>query len=211
LRTLIAAVFELVNNLLRESWIAPLEWIIFVLQVIFILLLMFEHIACWFFGIVASVLSIFIFLHPSVYLPAEAVLYLVYVVLGIYGWYRWQTKGTVENNPIVKASHRNELLYFLFSVGLTLVIAAILITYTKSNVPWLDAVGTAFAFMATFTEAKKIKSCWWYWIFINFFSAGLYYYKNLEILSIMMLFFGVLSIAGLLQWERKYRVQQTES
>ncbi|MGB1306957.1 MAG: nicotinamide mononucleotide transporter, partial [Flavobacteriales bacterium] len=53
----------------------------------FLVLLIRQNILCWWFGIVGSLLSIFLFYHTKLY--SEAILYTYYVLMGFYGYYSW--------------------------------------------------------------------------------------------------------------------------
>ena len=50
----------------------------------YLVLLIKEKIACWFFGIAASIISIYIFYKTGLY--SEAILYSFYVIIGFYGF-----------------------------------------------------------------------------------------------------------------------------
>ena len=58
-------------------------------NLVFIVLLIREKILCWPFGIVGSLLSIYLFVDARLY--SEAVLYLFYALMGGWGWLRWRT------------------------------------------------------------------------------------------------------------------------
>ena len=56
-------------------------------NLVYVVLLIKEKIACWACGIVGSFLSIYLFIDARLY--SEAFLYLFYALLGVWGWMRW--------------------------------------------------------------------------------------------------------------------------
>jgi len=67
-----------------------LEAIDVILNLIYLVLLMKERISCWFFDITASLISIYIFYSKNLY--SESILYVYYVIVGIYGYQLWTKK-----------------------------------------------------------------------------------------------------------------------
>ena len=69
-----------------------------VFNIIYLLLAMRQNRWCWPFGIVASLLSIYLFVLSQLY--AESILYIYYVLAGIYGWYAWKGPKRQSQLPI---------------------------------------------------------------------------------------------------------------
>jgi nicotinamide mononucleotide transporter len=167
-----------------------------------------RNIWCWSFGILASLLSIFLFVEVKLY--SEAVLYLFYIIMGIYGWFEWK-KDFSENSEII-------IQKWNFSVHIKWILVCIfgifsLGYYFSSSSdavrPYADASTTIFSFLATYMETKKILSSWYFWIVINAFSVWLYAERGLFIYSAQMIIFAILSVVGLLRWMKDYRIQKT--
>ena len=58
-----------------------------ILNIIFLILVIKENIWCWLFGILGSLVSIYLFVETKLY--SESILYSYYVVMGVYGWRKW--------------------------------------------------------------------------------------------------------------------------
>ena len=69
------------------------------LSLIFLILLIKENINCWFFGILGSLVSIFLFYRIGLY--AESILYLYYVLIGLYGYQLWATRKKTIELPVI--------------------------------------------------------------------------------------------------------------
>lgn len=179
-----------------------LEIFAVVCNLLFLILLMQKSIWCWLFGIVASIVSIFIFIMTNLY--AESLLYSYYVIIGIYGWYNWnrESEKKISINEFGLFSH---FVAISFSVGFALLMAYIFNEYTDAELPYLDSFTTSFSFMASYLQARKILSSWIYWFVINLASTALYFYKDLNIYALLMLFFALMCIPGYLRWKRDFK------
>ncbi len=165
-----------------------------------------RNIWCWLFGIIGSLLSIFLFIEVKLY--SEAILYIFYVIIGVYGWFEWR-KDFADGSEI--RIRKWKLFPHIKWVLICIAGATSLGYYFSSNSeavrPYADASTTMFSFLATFMEAKKILSSWYFWIAINSFSIWLYAERGLFVYSGQMIVFAILSVVGLRRWMRDYRKQ----
>jgi nicotinamide mononucleotide transporter len=170
----------------------------------FLYFLINQRIICWVFGIVSSLLSIFLFYHSQLY--SEAILYSYYVVMGFYGFYLWNKKE--ENLELKSVLRIRELaikyhLYFLMiCLTLSMLLAYIFESYTNADKAYLDAFTTIFSFLATYLEAKKILSAWIYWIVINGVTIVLYLSKDLDVYAGLSVVYFVMSFVGYYRWKQ---------
>lgn len=173
----------------------------------YLLLVMRENIWCWLFGILSSLLSIYLFIEAQLY--SEAVLYTFYVWAGFYGWYLWHKPKATDSTPL-KISTWNWDKH-LMAIGVGLLTAFGLGTFFKENTdaqqPYIDAATTMFSFIATFMEAHKILSAWLFWIIINGVSIWLYSQRGLNIYGGLMVVYFVFSFIGWWQWKKSYENQ----
>jgi len=185
-----------------------LEDITAVFNLLFVILLIRESIWCWFFGIVGSLLAVVLFLTPDVKLYSEALLYFVYVVLGVYGWFTWSRRGLTERMPIVRWSAMSHVIAIATSCGIWYLMGQWMKNNTDASMPWADAFSTSFSLVATWLETQKVLSGWIYWIGLNSFSIWLYTQRGLKSMALLMLIFAILSIVGYVRWRKEYKIQQ---
>jgi nicotinamide mononucleotide transporter len=156
----------------------------------------------WFFGIISSALFVWIFIDSRIY--AYGLLYVYYVLIGIYGWYNW-AKGSSDKEPlkVQKASGR-----FLFGcIAATILIAIpvffILKAFTDSDMAFLDALLTAGGMVATWMLTQKILDQWLFWIVIDLLSFGVMIYKDLFPSALLFLVYTLLAIKGYFEWKKE--------
>jgi nicotinamide mononucleotide transporter len=191
---------------MTDSINTMLEWSVLGLNLVFIILLIRENIWCWLFGIIASIISVYLFLDAKLY--SETLLYSVYIILGIYAWIHWQANSVKATMPIQYKKGDYHLVVIAIGVAVWFGLGYFFKTQTDSKLPWADAFSTSFAFVATYLEAKKILHHWLYWIVINIFSIWLYRARELNIMALMMLGFAVFSIVGFIIWTKKHRTEK---
>tara|TARA_B100000767_G_scaffold261262_1_gene272724 strand:+ start:4042 stop:4605 length:564 start_codon:yes stop_codon:yes gene_type:complete len=178
-----------------------LEIIAVFLSLTFLILLIKENSYCWFFGITGSFVSIFLFYNIGLY--AEAILYIYYVIIGIYGYSLWNHKNESKELLINDISPEKHVNYIIIGVFSFLCLGYFLTTFSEANHPYLDAFTTIFSFIASYMEAKKILSGWYYWIMVNGITLGLYLNKELYLYFILTLLYFAISFYGLREWKRK--------
>lgn len=197
-----------------------LEWTSVIFGLLYLILLIYEKIWCWFFGIVGSALSIWLFYRTQLY--SESILYIYYVVIGFYGWYVWSKlkpqKLQPQNSDILDdtADHPksnfqewsllSHLLSILICSLLALGLGWVFNSYTDAKNAWLDAFTTIFSFYASFLETRKVVSAWLYWIVLNGASVYLYDLRDLDVYAFLAIVYFIASFIGFFQWRKKHRL-----
>jgi nicotinamide mononucleotide transporter len=186
------------------DFLDSIEWFSVILNLAFVLLLIKEKKIAWPFGILGSLLSVYLFIATQLY--SEAILYLYYVFMGFYGWYVW-SRAIEGILPIGRWNITKHLFAVLVAVIATGALGYFFDTKTDAAMPYADAFSTAFSFLATYMEAKKIISTWYFWIILNTFSVWLYWSRGLEVYALLMIVYAVLSVVGLLAWRKSLETQ----
>jgi nicotinamide mononucleotide transporter len=188
------------------NWQPIIEIAVTAMNVLFLLMLMREMRMAWIWGGLASLLSIALFIDGKLY--AEALLYVYYVGIAVYSFNRWK----ISDVPAIKI-HEWTLSETLYAMALgslgTFLMGFCFSRFTDASYPYFDAFTTAFSFVATYMEARKIRSAWVWWFVLNLASARLYYLKDLNILAAQMVFFALLCIGGFIQWNRRMKMETT--
>lgn len=170
-------------------------------SILYSLLLMREKISGWYFGILASLLSIILFYHTRLY--AQSLISIYYAGVGVYGLLYWiQAKKRDEHIHRWNAKH-HVLFISLFTL-ISFITYFLMKYYTDASSPMLDAFLTAFGLLASIKEARKILSSWVYWFIINLGSAWLYFSQDLMVYAVLMVVYAGICIPGYLSWLKIY-------
>ena len=170
--------------------------------VIYVLLSVKQNIWLWPVGIITSVFQLIVFYEKRIY--ADMSLQAYYVVISAYGWYIWKfgkRKNEIKR-PVIKMKLYNWLIFIFVSIIIFFLIRFILIRYTNSDVPNIDAFTTALGVTGTYILARKYIENWYVWLLVNIISSGLYIYKGLYLYSALYAFLAIMSEIGFLKWKK---------
>ncbi|MEH0155846.1 nicotinamide riboside transporter PnuC [Limibacter armeniacum] len=168
-----------------------------------------ENIWGWPTGLISVGLYIYIFLNAGLY--GDFLLHIIYVILGIYGWYHWLYGGKSTDALPVSYSSTKELsiLVVIGTLG-TLVMGYIFENYFGSDVPYWDAFTTSFSLIAQWQLAKKRIENWVIWIIVDVACVGIYFYKGLMFTTFLYFVYLFLASWGFIQWRKSYQQHKTE-
>ncbi len=181
------------------------EWTATLLGIIFLVLMMRENSWCWFFGILSSALSVYLFYENKLY--SETILYVFYVLFGIYGWWKWKKPSNTAALKISRWARPKHAVTIILGGVLALGLGYFFKHYTDADKSYIDAQTSVFGLIATYLEAHKILGGWIYWIVINGVTIWLYYTKGLTVYVWLMVVYFILSFVGFYQWRKRYETQ----
>lgn len=162
----------------------------------------------WIAGIIMPAIYIFIYWDAGLY--ADFGINVYYLLAALYGWFLWKygnkNKCSDASNgnelPISKIPKRLIFPSILVFVLTFILILYILISFTDSNVPYLDSFTTALSIVGMWMLARKFIEQWWVWIVVDLVSAGLYVYKELYMTSGLYALYAVIAFFGYLNWKK---------
>lgn len=176
-----------------------LEWSATLLSIIFLFGIINRKVWAWPAGALSSALSVVLFYRIGLY--AETGLYVVYAVMGIYGWWAWRTVSQDQEVELVDISARVQ------SLALLGIPTALALGYGLNQLPgvsyaYFDAFTTVFGLWATWQEARRIRTAFHYWIPLNIASVILYGAKGLWVYAALMVFYSIMSVYGFIRWRK---------
>ena len=159
-----------------------------------------QHILNWPLGLANNAVFIVLFLQARLF--ADMGLQLVYVVLGVLGWYWWLHGGEQRTQLNVARATPTTLLVLAALVasgsgGLTLFLRSV-----GDAAPFLDALTTALSLAAQYLLTRKLIENWYVWIIADIIYVGLYIAKGLPLTAALYALFLGLCILGLREWQR---------
>ncbi|MEV1287552.1 nicotinamide riboside transporter PnuC [Micromonospora sp. NPDC049679] len=153
----------------------------------------------WPTGIANVLLLMLLFWTAGLY--ADAGLQLVYVALGLYGWWHWLFGGAERSRLTVSRTSRGEWVGLTVAgMLLTAALWVLLTRVTDSTVPLADTLTTALSLLATYGQTRKRVESWWIWITADLIYIPLYAYKGLYLTAGLYVVFLALCVLGLRAW-----------
>ena len=146
---------------------------------------------------------IYVYLCFTTRLYADMAINAYYFVMSVYGWYYWSRKDVSDHQtPITRNSRKEWFWTITILIVSFIILSQLLLYFTDSDVPVIDALTTAIFFVGMQLMAKKKIENWLAWIIGDFISIPLYYYKGLVLTSFQFFVFFIIAILGYLTWKK---------
>lgn len=191
------------EQLKQTSWIEAIAMISGLLFPIFAGL---EKKICWLFGFISSVLYTYICIDIKLY--QDAIISFYYVIMAIVGFLMWQGIITKKKSVFTVSTMNSQHIIWVVIIGLayTGITGFLFFRFTDASFPFMDAFTTGFAFIATWLQARKKIENWVIFLIIDAVGIWLYYQKGLVLTSVLYIFYCILSVNGIIQWQKKVRL-----
>ena len=188
----------MISNFIVQNW---LEITAVIFAILYLILAVKQNILCWIAGIISSVLYFFIMQKAGLYM--EAYLQVFYVVMGIYGWSQWSASNASNPSFIVNTwSKYQHMIAISIILALSLLSGFLLEKYTDAALPFLDALVSWGAVVATYMVAKKLLENWIYWFVIDATSIFLFIERGLWLSAVLFATYLVIIFFGYQSWNK---------
>jgi nicotinamide mononucleotide transporter len=164
-----------------------------------------RNIWLWPLGIITSAVYMYVFGKNGFY--ANMGLQGYYLVISIYGWYRWQRpqeRAQAEEKRDVRRIGGVTAAWCAVAVGvLWAVLWFALDRATDSPVPAWDGLIASLSVVATWMLTRKYLEQWYVWIVANAIAVAVYLASGLYPTALLFLVYFVMAIIGLQTWKRQ--------
>ncbi len=170
-----------------------------------------RNILTWPVGIISVLLYLTLFYQIRLYSDALEQVY--YLVISIYGWWRWNVSD-IDRDKELKVRYITPRLWWislLITSILSLALGKLMSNIhqilpaffpEKASFPYLDAATTIMSFTAMALMTQKYLQSWYYWIVVDVIGIGLYYAKGVKFVALLYGILLIMAINGLLSWSR---------
>ena len=173
-----------------------------ILGLIYIWLEYKAHIGLWIVGIIMPALDVYLYYNHGLYGDAGMAVY--YTLAAVYGYIAWKFGTTKEGTPL-RISHTPMRMYlpivvfFLVAWGLTYYV---LITWTNSTVPVLDAFTNALSFVGLWALSRKYIEQWFFWMVVDVVCTILYVQKGIPFKAGLYSLYVIIAVFGYFKWKK---------
>lgn len=203
------------------------HWLDIVTTILGLVYLVLEYrasIALWVVGIVMPAMDIYLYWSHGLYGDAGMAVY--YTLAAIYGyavwkfgakWKRMLKRSKADGSDISEASSAEggsseelPITFFprrlvLRTLGFFLLAWAatyyVLVAYTNSTVPLLDAFTNALSFVGLWALARKYVEQWLFWIAVDVVCCYLYVVKGIPFKAGLYGLYVVIAVLGYIKWK----------
>lgn len=149
-------------------------------------------------GIANNVVLFVVFVGAGIY--ASSVLQIVYLVMGVHGWWRW-TRGAEQSRTYIAHTPRRAWPWLVLAgIAGTALLVWMLATFTDSQVVLADAATTAVSLVAQYMLNRKWIENWFIWIGVDIVFVGLSIAAGLWVIAALYALFIGLCVVGLRSW-----------
>lgn len=152
----------------------------------------------WPIGIVSSAVFSIVFWNKALF--ADAVLQVLYVLLGFLGWHLWLRGGENHGRRKMGRVGRTEAAWVTLAFLLSTVIATMYLHSVQDSAPFTDALTTSLSLAAQYLLTRKYIENWLLWIVVDIIYVGLYLNRDLNLTALLYVVFLAMAIAGLRHW-----------
>jgi nicotinamide mononucleotide transporter len=162
-----------------------------------------QNVWAWPTGIANSAFWLVLFWGSRLYLDAG--LQIVYIGLGVWGWYWWLRGGERGGRLRVGRTPRAEAwllvgIGILATLGLWWAMVAV-----DDALPLPDAATTVVSLIAQYMLTRKLLANWWCWIAVDVAYVVMYASQHLYLTAALQPLFIAMCVVGLRQWRAELR------
>ncbi len=164
------------------------------------------HRLMWVASLLMTCCSLFVYWNHGLY--ADFGINVYYLLAACYGFVWWSLGGRKQKGdpgalPISRTPLRWWLPLFAIFALVYDVIVTVLLRWTDSNVPYVDALNTSLSIVAMGMQARKWVEQWLVWLAVDAVSVGLYVYKGIETYAVLYAIYTILAWVGYRHWLKK--------
>lgn len=161
-----------------------------------------ENILVFPFGIINVLIYVYICFTAKLY--AYASINVFYFLMSVYGWYNWSRRDKDNKTiRITQCSVKGIVMNIFAILFFFLIIRYVLVNYTDSTLPSIDAFTTSLYIIAQWLVSRKKIENWLLWIAGDLISIVLFASQGLYFSSLQFLVFTIIATMGFLEWRIK--------
>lgn len=195
------------TQFIAEHW---LDFFTTLLGLLYIWLEYRASIALWVVGIIMPALDVYLYWTHGLYGDAGMAVY--YTLAALYGYAVWkfghkrgqQSAGQMPITHMPLRLYLPATLFFIAAWGATYYV---LIEFTDSTVPVLDAFTNALSFVGLWALARKYIEQWFFWIAVDAVCTWLYVGKGIPFKAGLYGLYVVIAVMGYFKWKRMMQQQ----
>lgn len=190
------------TDFLATHW---LDILTTVLGIVYLVLEYRASISLWIVGIIMPAMDVYLYWSHGLYGDAGMAVY--YTVAAIYGYAVWKfgRKHGQKDSAPMPITHMPHRLYLPTLAFLAVAWAAtyyVLVKFTNSTVPLLDAFTNAMSFVGLWALARKYVEQWAFWILVDVICCYLYVVKGIPFKAGLYGLYVVIAVMGYFKWRK---------
>jgi nicotinamide mononucleotide transporter len=167
-----------------------------------------EHVWTWPIGLANNLVFFVLFWQGRLF--ADAGLQIVYLLIGIYGWWNWLFGSVRRSSLSISHAPRSEWILLVMMVPIaTWILRAVLIA-VQGAAPFWDATTTVLSLAAQYWMCRKRLEHWLIWIVADLIYVPLYFARELPLTAALYCIFLLMCLAGWREWRLRWKERQDD-
>lgn len=162
-----------------------------------------EHLWNFPIGIANNIFFLVLFGQARLY--GDAGLQIVYIALGVQGWYNWLYGGKNRTALNIRRASGQLLLLTLTCIPIGTWLLMLALRAANGAAPLLDSFTTVLSLAAQYWLNRKVLENWILWIVADVIYVFLYITRGLHLTAVLYGVFLCLCIAGFVSWWRAFQ------
>lgn len=162
-----------------------------------------EHIWNWPVGLANNVFFFVLFYSTRLY--ADMALQVVYLGLGIYGWWHWLYGGVNHKELAISRTPIREWIALAVAIPLATIGFREILLWLAGAAPFWDSLSTVLSLAAQYLLTRKRLENWFFWILADLIYIPLYFSRSLPLTAVLYGVFLIMCFIGLAQWLASWR------
>ena len=130
---------------------------------------------------------------------ASIALWLVGIIMPAMDVWLYWSHGDMPITFMPRRLYLPTFIFFFLAWGATYYV---LITFTDSTVPLLDAFTNALSFVGLWALARKYIEQWFFWIIVDIICCYLYVVKGIPFKAALYGLYVIIAVAGYWKWKK---------
>lgn len=197
---IIAALVLIVGSLTGKLPLSPIEVFGFITGAVCVWLTVKQNIWSWPIGIANNIFFIVLFWNARLF--ADMGLQVIYIVLGMLGWYWWLKGGTGKTTLHVSRTPIRQWFVILPIAAISTFVMQKYLASVGDSAPFLDALTTVMSLVAQYLLSRKYLENWYIWMAADVIYIGLYFAKALPLTAVLYAIFFGMCVMGYRSWKQ---------
>ena len=155
----------------------------------------------WLFSLLMPMVSMYVYFSAGLY--ADFSINIYYLVASLYGLIIWRGTKRKKGAVISHIGIPTTILSTFAMLAIWFGIYMLLVNFTNSTVPVMDALTTAISIVGTWMLAKKYIEQWFAWMIVDAIDVGLYLYKDIPFYATLYAIYTIVAYFGYRNWKKK--------
>lgn len=186
-----------------DSFDILIEIIVFVFGIVSVYFAKRENILVYPTGLVATILSTYLFMEVAYY--GDAMVNGYFSIMSIYGWYYWGKTDKNNDKAAISRTSVKEKLIGILIFFVTIVVVFGIYKWSGKTIEadnFIDIALSGLFFTAMWYMAHKKIENWTLWIIGDLIAVPLYAYRGYGILALQYVIFTILAVLAYLEWKK---------